>query len=134
MPTVIALTETWLLDQHTQLYAIPGYDAYFSCRANMSAGIAMYVKSDYKSELMEMSNGLVSYLKLKVNFGCDFMYVSTFYMPCRRDYASLFETLEVVTGENVSSKHVIVGDFNIDVNQSDSIVNEYFGAYEMQRI
>lgn len=122
-PTVIALTETWILDGCSGLYGMDGYESYFSCRSNLSGGIAVYVKSEYTSELIESQNGDVSFVKIRISLQPEWI-VTAIYMPDRRNYLNLFEALDNIVDGGLN-QHTIIGDFNINVLHNDPVSEEY---------
>lgn len=125
-PDIIALCETWFTTGETNegtsakrgfsLYQIEGYVGEFSSRESRSAGIAIYLKQGTRYEVLEKSNGPVSFLHLKIlgKGNTDSLFLTAIYMPSLSDHPILMETLEKLFLGVGTAKHLIIGDFNID--------------------
>lgn len=129
VPTVIALTETWITTDTSCLYELPGYKAYFSCRYSLSAGIVVYIKSCYVNELVKSCNDCVSFVKVRIETQTN-LYVTVVYMPSRRDYVTLFDRLGELTECYSSMNQIIMGDFNLNTLQEDDTIKDYLDILE----
>ena len=140
-PPVLGVVETWFTSDETgedskarkpiRLYEIEGYESCFSSRETRSAGIALYFKKGLSFELIDKGNGPVSFIhaRLKlVGSECDEdVYFTLIYMPRLDHYSELFNFLERILNEIPRGKrHIIMGDFNIDVLKDDSISLAYY--------
>lgn len=61
-PDLIVLTETWVLRGTGGLYALRGYKGHHCGRELPSAGVALYVKGKYDFEVIDQSNGALSFI------------------------------------------------------------------------
>lgn len=91
----------------------------------------MYTQHEFFFEVIERCNGEVSYIHGKlvshVN-NHEVLYVTLVYMPRLADYRSLFEFLEkIFTSVPNGKKHILMGDFNINVRCGGSIADSYLG-------
>lgn len=125
-PLVLGVSETWFKSNETgedprdnsrvRLYELGGYQATFSSRDGHSAGIALYVWDGVRFEVIEKSNGPVSFIHARVFAGDTEFYVTLVYMPRLADYPLLLTLLErLFSGVPGRRKHVLIGDFNIDL-------------------
>lgn len=136
-PQLLAVTETWFKCGETgelggarkpiRLYDIDGYQGHFSSREKHSAGIAFYVIDGVDCEVIEKSNGNVSYIHAKLRLASgERLYVTVFYMPRIADYPDLLEILErLIQSIPHGCKHMIMGDFNINVGAIDGVSQAY---------
>lgn len=136
IPTIVTVAETWFLARETgessssrnpiRLFDLPGYQSVFCSRGKRSAGVAVYVKDGLNFRLKGSSNGKVSYVHLEIcPQACPHFFVSLFYMPKYSDYNLLFETMESLLSVPDTRRHVIVGDFNIDLLTNSSVTSRY---------
>lgn len=131
-PDVIILTETWITKDTECLYNIRGYESFHSCRVTQSAGIAFYFKEDFECELIDQSNGDVSFLHLKMNrFGDpeNNLLITAVYLPD----VSNFPLLDDLFNQLLSSaegKHLIMGDFNVNILNKNLTSRRYMNTIE----
>lgn len=132
-PLLMGITETWFLRGETgevedirlpiRLYGLEGYKSTFSSRAVHTGGIALYVRDDIAFETISKSNGDVSFIHgaatLTNNGVEERVYVTHVYMPRVSDYENLLRILEVLfISVPRGMRHILMGDFNIDVTKS----------------
>lgn len=131
-PDVLVLTETWILKGTESLYQFPGYKSIHSCRETSSAGVALYYKSDLYCDLIEKANDEVSYLHVKLYNQCDpdtNLRLTALYMPDSSNFPLLNERLNHLLSTN-EADHLLIGDFNINVLLSNSMVTSYLDTIE----
>lgn len=104
-PMIISFVETWFKTNETgehskgrnqiNMFSMEGYKAEFCSRNERSGGIAIYFKNGLNYEVLERSNGAVSYVHVKIidNKG-QYKYATFVYMPKFSDHLLLFDTLE----------------------------------------
>lgn len=129
-PDVLIFDETWITLSTERIYKIHGYVAQHVCRDNLSAGISVFIKKCYENQIIvyNSSNGVVNFLDftlVKVFSNQKDRRISCFYMPKKIDYGILLHILEQILSTARSNKHLVVGDFNLDINRPDNIVNSY---------
>ena len=138
-PLVLGFTETWFTSSETgelhgskkavRLYELEGYQSCFCSRVTRSAGVAVYIADGFGFEVLRKSDGEVSFVQVRINgrrghYGD--LYVTIMYMPrfgSYHEYFKLLEDLFLTTPFNC--RHVIMGDFNIDVSRNTVVVREY---------
>lgn len=126
-PDFIALSETWLTNDVSNLFTIPGYAHIHVCRDNMSAGLSLYWRSTYVVELIDKDNGDVNVIDVlikNVNIGSKNLRITAIYMPKKIDSEQLCEKLDEKLALN-NHPHIIIGDFNLNVVRPDAKVINY---------
>lgn len=139
-PLVLGITETWFLSSETgeleydrrpiRFYDLEDYKSTFSSRDVHSAGIALYVHNDATFELIDKGNGVVSFIHGRISImndsSGDELYITLVYMPRVADYQSLLGLLETLfTRIPKGKRHIVMGDFNVDVSVSGTISLAY---------
>lgn len=145
-PEVLSIVETWFLPDETgessnsrnpiSMFTMHGYKGIFSSRDCVfgirgqtvrSGGIAVYVRDDIPFNVIEKSNGCVSYIHIEL-FPTGLkqkVFFTSIYMPKVTDYLSLFETLERLFLNVAGRDHLIMGDLNIDKLLDGTIQRDY---------
>lgn len=136
-PTFVGALETWFKCGETgelcdnrrpiRLYELEGYKSFCCSRETRSAGIALYVKENIDFNLLEKNNGSVSYIHGSIPLtGNDKFFVTLIYMPKVSDYPVLEKLLEELFNKIPRGKrHLILGDFNIDVSKEQGVSVTY---------
>lgn len=136
IPMILGLSETWFRPSETgefstgnsvKLYEIAGYRSVFCSRDGRSAGVAMYVRDSFDFEVLQKSNGPVSFIHLRLKLGSQRkdLFITYIYMPKYSDYPLLFSFLETICQNLNTKKHLILGDFNIDLNSTTNASDQY---------
>lgn len=133
-PIIVSIVETWFLPSETgemsnsrnpiSMFQISGYKAVYSSRensgmlnsVNRSGGLAVYVRNDFEFQVIDKSNGEVSFIHLEILSSLlkgKFFYTSL-YMPKLCDYKTLFDSLECIFQKVGGHKHVVQGDMNVN--------------------
>lgn len=131
-PDILIFTETWIVRGTESLYEIPGYRSIHSCRDEQSAGIACFYKQNFYCELLGNSNDEVSYIHFKVcnvNEHDGYVFVTALYMPSSLNFPKLDERLSQILS-SVSGNHILMGDFNVNVFQSNLMSRTYVNTLE----
>lgn len=135
-PDILSFVETWFLQTETgelsdgnaiRLFEIEGYQSVFCSRTQRSAGIAIFIKEGLNFDVLRKDHGPVSYvhLALSKNNGLQDIAFTFVYMPKLIDYQELFTVLEDILIARSFERHVIVGDFNIDLLKRTPITLQY---------
>lgn len=125
-PDIMSFVETWFLQTETgelndgnaiRLFEVEGYQSVFCSRTQRSAGIAIFIKNGLNFDVLRKCNGSVSYVQILLshNEGLHDMALTFVYMPRFSNYVDLFECLEEILISRNFGRHLIVGDFNIDI-------------------
>lgn len=131
-PDIIILTETWIIKGTESLYELPGYIALHACRESQSAGIALYYKVTLSCEPLETSIDEVSLIHAKfysINQPTNYLLVTAVYMPDIAHFPLLNSRLNSLL-TNTTRNHVLLGDFNINIRNSNNISNSYEDTIE----
>lgn len=125
--SVIALTETWLTDEVSQLYTIKGYNLITNNRKNkIGGGIALYINEKFNYNIINVATVMCDYMESlfvemilpsfgKCAFGC-------LYKPPNANnnaFLTRFDTLISNDLNNFSTK-ILAGDFNLDLIKNDT--------------
>lgn len=145
-PEILGISETWFTRDETgensdscqpiSLYQIQGYHAEFCSRDSRSAGVAIYLKDELEYQVLRKANGAVSFVHLKVENiypSREEVYVTCVYMPKICDHLQLFSVLEELLASSRGKKHILIGDFNIDLRRCSAIGLNYMdllGSYD----
>ena len=133
--TIVGISETWLSEQNIDLYSMPRYNAFHSCRRNRrGGGVALYVKNHVsasrrpefclnvdhlESVFVELKN--VNHQSSHENPTTRFI-LGVVYRPpntCVAEFLnSMQEILQVILSERKTA--FIMGDFNIHMDNCDS--------------
>ena len=121
----LALTETWCNDYSTvSLGQItpPGYNILHTNRPHRGGGVALVYRETYKARL-EKGHVYSSFEHQTVSlyFSSETLRITTVYLP-RGVFSSTFNTefSELLsTLQSLSGKHIVLGDFNFHVNDSN---------------
>ena len=122
-PDIIVATETWLCDNETNFYKIPGYSSFFNCRNDrQGGGTAVYVKHNFQPTLkFSFSDYNIQVIEIKLNptESCNIICI---YRP-EGNVDQFIVKLENLLVELKSEKNIIFGDFNINLINHDSCFN-----------
>lgn len=124
-PDVIMLTETWIIKGTENIYQIPGYNGVHSCRDVPSGGVSVYYKDYLPCELLSTSNDEVSFINVRIYS----LTITALYMPKVAHFSSLIPRLHELLA-NEPNKHVLMGDFNINILNNSNISNSYVDTIE----
>lgn len=122
---LIIISEIWIKTQNVNFYNINGFNSIFSCRNDRpGAGIVMYIRNDLNFELTktDKSNFEFHYIQIKLK---DFSnnHVTAIYRPPNTDIDKFFDELELTV--NKKYNNIILGDINIPLNKSSTVVSDY---------
>lgn len=126
-PDVLIFTETWITRGTEGLYRIPGYESLHCCRDVQSAGIALYYNTDLQCELIAQSNEEVSYMHVnlcRLSEPDHNLLITAIYMPDVMNFPLLDARLNNLMS-NTASNHLLMGDFNVNILQSNSMTKTY---------
>lgn len=123
------MTETWIKsDDEAKRFQIPGYTHYYHFRSNkIGGGVSIFVTNSLKHHLFEgLSQDDNHYLWIHLKeLGLD---IGTVYKPGRTQLKNFLETFSIQL--NQRKRAIIFGDFNLDLLEPSSSVNEYMNTLE----
>lgn len=134
-PIVIICTETWLQEKES-FCSILGYNFYSNNKSlNRSDGVAMYVKknANYKIyiENMNLTNILSVELQYETNKNIK---ISAIYRSNLYDKKVFINDIKGYINSNKNIvNHIIIGDFNININENSIESNEYLNNFHEQQ-
>ena len=121
-PSVIALTETWLVQGDTYLLAIPNYVLVSSPRKNrQGGGVGFYVSTDYLyivRESFTISNDLIETVSIEILLKqvCNIILTCVYRPPATNVDTFNIEFDSLLSKINPGNKsHLVVGDYNINL-------------------
>lgn len=126
---VLILVETWLVESETWLYEIKGYQALNSCRKKRGGGATIYIKDGIKVKELSKSDPEDNFSWICVQVGA--LKISAIYKPPNYNYDQFIGTFESIL-EQFSKNHLIVGDFNINLLDSENFNVKSFKHKLMQ--
>lgn len=111
---ILALTETWLDKTELFLYEIDNYNSFHSCRNSRGGGSSIYIHNSIKCEVLDQSkeNDIINWVCVKI--GSDNLIISVLYRPPSYNVINFFDDFENLL-MTYKTRHVIVGDFNINL-------------------
>lgn len=124
--SVIALTETWLSDDVTQLYNIPGYNFLSNCRHNKTGGgVGFYINDSIDYKLLSTCSYMYDFIEtifievtLPSNAKC---LIGCVYRPPNSDLTGFHAKCEEILTGFANYKHkILLGDFNLDLIKFNS--------------
>ena len=97
-PKIIALCETKLTPDVEDIYALPGYRAFFNSKNSRSGGLALYLKPELFARATLVSDFcfLLEHIEsicVKVNVGCELIYICLIYRRPGSDFAAFFQLI-----------------------------------------
>lgn len=122
---LLLLTETWLVENETFLFQIDNYKAIHSCRlASRGGGAAIYIREGIKFGEIEKSqaNDIINWVCIWV--GNEQLKVSVIYKPPLFNNVEFLSRMEQILLKH-PKKHLLVGDFNINLLHNNDITNNY---------
>lgn len=126
---IVVIGETWIREDHKQLYQIDGYRSIFSCRPDaIGGGLAMYVRSSITfDEIENHHESGYHHIHIRINMsGSPFNVHGVYRPPSFHSTAFLSKLEAIIAVQRSGSSSVVVGDMNIPVNLMNSnITREY---------
>ena len=137
---VLSVNETWLDDSVTDdEVAIPGFTIFRNDRmSGRHGGVALYVRNHFYPELLpHLLNTNVESVFVKIRVGNTPCLVGSLYRPPQTNVA----THEIIVKHiekaiNLNYKTIIMGDFNLDINDTrkKNIVNEIELLFQLKQL
>lgn len=121
------MTETRVLLNETDLFNLPNYNSYFSCREDGYGGSALFVHESLDSCLVESAE------LFKVNFvivkiptlkAC----IAVLYKEPTVSISRFCTVLAHILGK--TNKLILIGDMNINIQEQSSHIAEYLSLIE----
>lgn len=127
---IVIIGETWFNNKQLNLYEIRGYTAIHSCReGRRGGGLSMYVHERWiikKSEVNKIRNCDSIRITITSRSQSDetIEVVGVYRPPSQSQHqvSDFLLSLEEVLDELTTKKCIVAGDFNIDVDKNDTIV------------
>lgn len=116
---VIVVGETWIKQDRSQFYNIPGYISIHSCRSKSSGGLALFIRNGLNYEVCNnISDRGHHRVAVKIKMGRISVSINGLYRPPDGDTARLLATIEDILSNAEGSEHnILAGDINIPVNR-----------------
>lgn len=139
---IIALSETWIPEEHARLYPLQGYKLFIQARndGRKSGGVILYVHDTItvtKNQKIELHTAEMLCLTLRLNDTCmkesasnnsikNTIMLILCYRDCTLPKTEFLQTLEPVIEENKNKNILFLGDLNInllDIEESADYLN-----------
>ena len=126
-PFVIVCTEVWKLDYH-EYYNIKDYKMYYNFGAiNKNDGIVIYIKENIIHTTETIEIGRLKLLNTNITLSNNkYLEITSLYtshdLSCAEFNLNLKNYLHQ---KNNSKNHIIIGNFNININDYNSISNDF---------
>lgn len=130
---VIVIGETWVKEEHKQLYYIPGFNSVFSCRDNSNGGLAMFIRTDITfTPVRNVHSDGFHHISVELAINGRMYDVHGFYRPPSFDVNVFMNKLEdCLDNSNHNRSCFFVGDVNIPINaKNNNVVVKYMSLLE----
>lgn len=123
-PDFLCLTETWCKSETIYLYKLNGYDMFYQCRSSsVGGGIIIYCKDNLNLTITQIEPRQFYEevtVEIKPRIGQKF-YLSCVYRPPQLLTKSDLDYFRNFFEKYSNSDYIILGDFNIDLNNCKNI-------------
>lgn len=116
-PQIILIGETWIASQFANLYTIPGYQGFFSCRDTDThgGGIALFVHDSINADLVNLHKTDFNSIHLKIGTICKTVFhILAYYRPPQAKLDSFLEHLETNLDLSHDKPTIVLGDINLN--------------------
>lgn len=120
---VIAISESWIRKEITQIYSIPNYKAEFSCREDGYGGVVLFIHESLKYKMNEINTGMLNSIEIEFPEICirgKSIKLYTYYRSQKVKIDDFLEDLKQRLETNTDKNCLMLGDSNIDLSK-DSI-------------
>jgi len=126
-PDIVAITETWFSPgEERLLHGIPEYLAHAVSReGKRGGGVILYKSEEYSSKMLSICNKFHSILSVLVKNGNSNLNIVLAYNPNKRNTEWFLQDLESCLPMKNCPQQIVLGDFNIDLLNSDGTFQEY---------
>ena len=136
---VLALSETWLsVDQLSNAFNIPNYTMVRRDRLGRGGGIAFYINSKYRPEIIDITcdQSTIEQLWIKIRFATKTVAFAVFYRPPKTNISIALERLEEVLSFVLPTVDYVIclGDINVNLFNLNNPVTECFDSYDFQQV
>ena len=136
---VLALSETWLSADHfSNAFNIPNYIMVRKDRMGRGGGIAFYVNSKYKHEIIDITcdQSTIEQLWIKIRFSTRTVAFAVFYRPPKTNIGVALEQLDEVLSFVFPTVDYVVclGDINVNLLNLNNPVAECFDSYGFRQV
>lgn len=125
-PLVIVCSETWnLIDEN--IYNISGYNIFYNKgKINKADGVVVFIKQNVEHTVETITFDLFQVLNCHIKIFENFSFGITAMYRCHDLEETIFlNNLKQIMDKNKSKHHFIVGDFNINILESNEISNNF---------
>lgn len=134
---VLIIGETWLKPENCQLYVIPNYSSYFSCRNASNGGLAVYIKENINHRIISNThNDGFHHIFAELTVNEQIFDLHGVYRPPNYNFNDFLTILENIIA-STSSNHscFIFGDINVPMNNNNNnVVIKYKSLLESYSI
>lgn len=119
---ILLIGETWIKENRSRFYNIPGYISVFSCRSNSSGGIAVFIREGLNFDVKANTedNGL-HHIEVVVQAVQSRITIHGIYRPPGFDTENFLSFVEqLISSLNPRNPCFLLGDMNIAVNDTES--------------
>lgn len=127
IPDIIVLTEIWIKESESHFYEIPNYNSFIKTNENYRAGgVKVFVKTNVKV----LSNVSIvcqsaDFLKIEFKFNNQIFCLLALYRFHFMPREIFLEDLSKVLDNSKKNNIIYIGDININLLSSDSVVDNY---------
>nr|CAH7731134.1 unnamed protein product [Callosobruchus chinensis] len=133
---IIGVSETWLTkDIPSDFVSIPNFNVYRHDRMGRGGGVAVYVRSSIKCEIMEIGTNSLESIFITFKIGHSSYCVGTFYRPPKENLSESIQLLDNILPA-LRSEHdelFLLGDFNVNV-LADNRLSNCLHAHDLKQV
>ena len=122
-PNILGFCETKLCKDTQNLFSVPGYEGLFNSRNARSGGLALFIKSGIKSEILHeysFSYDFIETLCVKLSLNGGELFLCLLYRRPGTNFDDFLAHYAMIL-EGIGHKNsLVVGDFNVDLLKYDS--------------
>ncbi|XP_062699993.1 uncharacterized protein LOC134284761 [Aedes albopictus] len=126
---IIVLPETWINNENEKYYNIPGFKQINSSRVGRrGGGLIIFFQSKFDVEIIEKNNSQLSFQFIRISIKLsqvERLRICAVYRPPVADMKEFRNFFESVKENYARSVTIILGDINIAINKSNTIVTDY---------
>nr|CAH7742020.1 unnamed protein product [Callosobruchus chinensis] len=128
--------ETWLTkDIPSDFVSIPNFNVYRHDRMSRGGGVAVYVRSSIKCEIMDIDTNSLESMFITFKIGHSSYCVGTFYRPPKENLSESIQLLDNILPA-LRSEHdelFLLGDFNVNV-LADNRLSNCLQAHDLKQV
>lgn len=113
---LVVISESWLKDDISPYYNIPGHESMHICRKDKRGGISMFVKTEINSTICETNIKESEYMHITAEKNGVVFNIVGVYNHTHSNIKVCLEELKAVMEKDLPNTYIL-GDFNVDVLQ-----------------